>query len=187
MNEKEILKALANILRESGYQVTLDPFQGEAQGDYEKRGSAWADNHITVGTDGACSGNPGPGGWGVAIEWHDDERDYLNGGALGTTNNKMELLAAIKALEYASDCAASITLFTDSQYVMHGITEWITRWKGNGWRTTAKKPVKNKEYWERLDELNAAVDVTWQWVAKEDSNPLVEEAHKLAQEGKMAK
>ena len=115
-------------------------------------------------TDGACSGNPGPGGWGVVMQARDGdavlkERE-LKGGAAETTNNQMELLAAIHALE-ALDRPSQITLVTDSNYVKNGITGWIFGWKKNGWKNAAKKPVKNAELWQRLDAANARHDVTW--------------------------
>ena len=117
---------------------------------------------VDIYTDGACSGNPGPGGWGVLI-LGDGEPQRLCGGEAETTNNRMELMAAIKALEAFPEGTA-ITLYTDSQYVKNGVTTWITGWKRNGWKTAAKKPVKNKDLWEPLDALATARTVTWKWV-----------------------
>jgi ribonuclease HI len=137
-------------------------------------------------TDGACSGNPGPGGWGVLLVARrgDDvvkERE-LNGGEAETTNNRMELLAAIHALE-ALDRASAITVVTDSAYVKNGVTGWIHSWKQNGWRTAAKKPVKNVELWQRLDEAQSRHEVTWEWVKGHAGHPENERADALAREG----
>ncbi len=137
-------------------------------------------------TDGACSGNPGPGGWGaVLIARNGDkvvkERD-LKGGEADTTNNRMELLAAIHALE-ALERPSEITMVTDSTYVKNGVTTWIHNWKKNGWRTAAKKPVKNAELWQRLDEAHARHDVTWEWVKGHAGHPENERADELARAG----
>ncbi len=137
-------------------------------------------------TDGACSGNPGPGGWGVLMQAKDGDtvlktRD-LNGGAAGTTNNKMELMAAIMALE-TLERASKITIVTDSKYVMDGVTKWIFGWKKNGWKTAAKKPVKNVELWQRLDAAQARHQVTWEWVKGHAGHPENERADELAREG----
>ena len=118
-------------------------------------------------TDGACSGNPGPGGWGVVLQAINageivKERE-LSGGAGETTNNQMELMAAISALE-TLDRASTITVVTDSSYVKDGVSTWINGWKRNGWKTAAKKPVKNVELWQRLDAAQARHNVTWEWV-----------------------
>lgn len=137
-------------------------------------------------TDGACSGNPGPGGWGallVAREGDTVLRERpLKGGAPETTNNRMELLAAINALE-ALDRPSAITVVTDSVYVKNGVTQWINGWKRNGWRTSAKKPVKNEDLWRRLDEVQARHDVTWEWVKGHAGHPENERADELAREG----
>jgi ribonuclease HI len=137
-------------------------------------------------TDGACSGNPGPGGWGVLLQARDGdtilkERD-LKGGEAETTNNRMELLAAINALETLGK-ATAITVVTDSAYVKNGVTSWIHGWKRNGWRTAAKKPVKNADLWQRLDEAQARHNVTWQWVKGHAGHPENERADELAREG----
>lgn len=137
-------------------------------------------------TDGACSGNPGPGGWGALMIARDGdavlrERE-LNGGAAETTNNRMELLAAISALE-ALARPSQITIITDSTYVKNGVTGWIHGWKKNGWRTAAKKPVKNEDLWRRLDEAQAQHDVTWEWVKGHAGHPENERADELARAG----
>lgn len=122
---------------------------------------------IIVYTDGGCQGNPGPGGWGCVVI-ADGEARELSGGEAHTTNNKMELTAAIMALTIIRNtqrfAGRPITLYSDSQYVRNGITGWIFNWKKNGWKTAAKKPVLNQELWQQLDELNASLNVAWQWV-----------------------
>ena len=137
-------------------------------------------------TDGACSGNPGPGGWGALLIARNGEtilkERELNGGEPETTNNRMELLAAINALESLSR-PSTITIVTDSQYVKNGVTSWIFGWKRNGWRTSAKKPVKNVERWQRLDEAQARHDVVWEWVKGHAGHPENERADALARAG----
>ncbi|WP_425098097.1 ribonuclease HI [Tropicibacter sp. S64] len=137
-------------------------------------------------TDGACSGNPGPGGWGVLLRAMDGDvvvkERTLNGGDKVTTNNQMELMAAISALESLSR-PSRITVVTDSQYVKNGVTGWIFGWKKNGWKTAAKKPVKNVELWQRLDAAQARHDVTWEWVKGHAGHPENERADELAREG----
>lgn len=137
-------------------------------------------------TDGACSGNPGPGGWGAILIAKDGdtvlkERE-LKGGEAQTTNNRMELLAAIHSLE-ALERPAVVTVVTDSAYVKCGITEWIHGWKRRGWKTAAKKPVKNVELWQRLDEAAARHSVTWEWVKGHAGHPENERADELARAG----
>ena len=137
-------------------------------------------------TDGACSGNPGPGGWGVVLQAKNDvhvlkERE-LCGGAADTTNNRMELTAAIEALE-TLERESAITLVTDSAYVKDGVTKWLWGWKKNGWRTVAKKPVKNAELWQKLDEAQARHQVTWKWVQGHAGHPENERADALARQG----
>jgi ribonuclease HI len=137
-------------------------------------------------TDGACSGNPGPGGWGVLLQAKDGdtvvkERE-LSGGAAQTTNNRMELMAAISALETLGRPAA-VTVVTDSSYVKDGLTKWIHGWKRNGWKTAAKKPVKNEELWKRLDAAQARHQVSWQWVKGHAGHPENERADELARAG----
>ncbi|WP_425409125.1 ribonuclease HI [Hyphococcus sp.] len=135
---------------------------------------------IEIFTDGACLGNPGPGGWGVLILNGDETRE-LSGGESQTTNNRMELMAAIRALE---DTAPDkpITLHTDSQYVKNGITTWIHGWKRNGWKTASKKPVKNRDLWEALDRLIVARKIDWRWVKGHAGHPGNERADMLASE-----
>ena len=137
-------------------------------------------------TDGACSGNPGPGGWGVVLQAINageivKERE-LSGGACETTNNQMELMAAISALEKL-DRASTITVVTDSSYVKDGVSTWIHGWKRNGWKTAAKKPVKNVELWQRLDAAQARHNVTWEWVKGHAGHPENERADALARAG----
>ena len=133
---------------------------------------------ITIYTDGACSGNPGIGGWGVVILVNKDEI-FLNGGDNNTTNNKMELTAAIEALKHFEK-REEITLITDSKYVKDGIQSWIQNWKKNGWKTSAKKPVKNKTLWMELDELITRHNITWEWVKGHNENKYNEKADYLA-------
>ncbi len=137
-------------------------------------------------TDGACSGNPGPGGWGVVLQAMEGDRVVkereLNGGAAETTNNQMELMAAITALETLGR-PSDVTVVTDSKYVMDGLTKWIHGWKRNGWKTAAKKPVKNAELWQRLDAANARHRVRWEWVKGHAGHPQNERADELAREG----
>ena len=137
-------------------------------------------------TDGACSGNPGPGGWGVLLEARQDgvvvKERALSGGEAETTNNRMELMAAIQALEVLERPAA-ITIVTDSAYVKNGVTGWIHGWKKNGWKTAAKKPVKNAELWQRLDAARARHDVTWKWIKGHAGHAENERADELAREG----
>ena len=137
-------------------------------------------DRVTIHTDGACSGNPGPGGWGAILQWGGHTRE-LKGGEAHTTNNRMELMAAIVALE-ALKRPCDVDLHTDSQYLRQGITGWIHGWKRNGWRTADKKPVKNVDLWQRLD---AAVDrhtVHWHWVRGHSGHDLNERADELARE-----
>lgn len=132
-------------------------------------------------TDGACSGNPGPGGWGVVLHYGGVERE-LHGGDLATTNNRMELLAAISALE-ALTRPVPVQLYTDSRYVLDGITKWLPGWQRNGWRTSAKQPVKNVELWQRLVTAMAPHDVSWHWVKGHNGDPGNERADDLARKG----
>ena len=137
-------------------------------------------------TDGACSGNPGPGGWGVVMQAKTGDKvtkqRQLKGGATETTNNRMELMAAISALETLSRRSA-ITIVTDSVYVKDGVTKWIFSWKRNGWKTATKKPVKNEDLWKRLDAAQAQHQVTWQWVKGHAGHPENELADELARAG----
>ncbi|SDK26194.1 ribonuclease HI [Microbulbifer yueqingensis] len=136
---------------------------------------------VTIYTDGACRGNPGPGGWG-ALLIHGDAEKELYGGEPHTTNNRMELLAAIKALA-ALKQRCRVDLHTDSQYLRQGITSWINNWKKNGWKTSAKKPVKNADLWRELDEGIADHDVHWHWVKGHAGHPGNERADQLANRG----
>ena len=141
---------------------------------------------LVAHTDGACSGNPGPGGWGVLLEAKQDgavvKTRELSGGEAETTNNRMELMAAIQALEVL-DRPAAITIVTDSAYVKNGVTGWIHGWKRNGWKTDSKKPVKNAELWQRLDAARARHDVRWEWIKGHAGHPENERADELARAG----
>ena len=135
---------------------------------------------IEVFTDGACLGNPGPGGWGVLLRWRGTERE-LSGGETETTNNRMELKATIMGLN-AVTRAMPIVLHTDSRYVMNGVQDWMPRWKANGWRTTSKKPVANQDLWQMLDEAVSRHHITWYWVKGHSNDPMNDLADKLAKE-----
>jgi ribonuclease HI len=136
---------------------------------------------VLIYTDGACRGNPGPGGWGAILISGQHEREFC-GGDLATTNNRMELMAAIQALE-ALKKPCKVELHTDSQYVMKGITEWVRGWKARGWKTAAKDPVKNEDLWRRLDEARQRHDVDWRWVKGHAGHELNERADELARRG----
>lgn len=136
---------------------------------------------VTIHTDGACSGNPGPGGWGAILQWGEHTRE-LKGGENHTTNNRMELMAAIMALETLKR-ACTVDLHTDSQYLRNGITSWIHTWKRNGWRTSDKKPVKNADLWQRLDAALGHHTINWHWVKGHAGHDLNERADQLAREG----
>ena len=132
-------------------------------------------------TDGACSGNPGPGGWGAVLQFGDHERE-IYGGTADTTNNRMELSAAIEALKALNEpCRVSLT--TDSTYVKDGITQWLANWKRNGWKTAAKKPVKNQDLWQALDHEAARHEIDWFWVKGHSGHPENERADRLANLG----
>ena len=147
----------------------------EAQGDDR------INDRVTIYTDGACSGNPGPGGWGVILQWGDHTKE-LHGGEAHTTNNRMELTAAIMALEVLKR-PVTVDLHTDSQYLRNGFTSWIHGWKRNGWRTADKKPVKNADLWQRLDAAVRRHTVHWHWVRGHAGHDLNERADELAREG----
>ncbi len=136
---------------------------------------------VEIYTDGACRGNPGRGGWGVLLI-AGRHRKTLHGGELDTTNNRMELTAAIRALD-ALKGRRQVRLYTDSKYVMDGITEWLPNWKRRGWTTAAKKPVKNKDLWQALDEAAQQHEIDWVWVKGHDGNPGNEMADALANQG----
>lgn len=136
---------------------------------------------VKIYTDGACKGNPGPGGWGALLAYQGIEKE-LYGGELETTNNRMELMAAIESLA-ALKRPCEVCLYTDSQYVKKGITEWLTGWKAKGWKTANKKPVKNADLWQRLDEQVAKHKITWRWVKGHAGHPGNERADQLANLG----
>ena len=136
---------------------------------------------VVVYTDGACKGNPGPGGWGAWLRWGGHEKELFGGEAL-TTNNRMELTAVIEALS-ALKRPASVAIYTDSQYVKNGIGSWIKNWKARGWRTADNKPVKNIELWQKLDALVAEHQVQWHWVRGHSGDPGNERADQLANRG----
>ncbi len=138
-------------------------------------------DRIDIWTDGACSGNPGPGGWGAVLVWRGQEKE-ISGGEAQTTNNRMELMAAIAALE-ALQRPTQVKLHTDSQYVMKGLTQWIHGWKRNGWMTKSGSEVKNTDLWKRLDALCATYPVEWQWVKGHAGDPMNERADELARSG----
>ncbi|GJM03308.1 MAG: ribonuclease H [Rhodomicrobium sp.] len=137
---------------------------------------------IVIYTDGACSGNPGPGGWGAVLICG-DHRKEINGGEADTTNNRMELIAAIEALNALTKAPSNVALYTDSNYVKGGITGWINNWKRNGWKTANKKPVKNADLWQSLDEATSRHNVSWHWVKGHAGHPENERADELAREG----
>lgn len=136
---------------------------------------------VIIYTDGACKGNPGPGGWGVILAYKGKEKE-LHGGEALTTNNRMELMAAIKALEELSR-PCQVVLNTDSKYVLQGITEWLPNWKKRGWKTAAKKPVKNEDLWRRLDQALIQHKVEWRWVKGHSGDPGNDRADQLANLG----
>jgi ribonuclease HI len=136
---------------------------------------------VVIYTDGACSGNPGPGGWGVVMRWQGKEKE-LYGFDPVTTNNRMELMAAIQALE-ALQRPTTVSLHTDSKYLLDGITKWLPNWQRNGWKTAAKKPVKNEDLWRRLTEAMRPHDVSWVWVKGHAGDPGNERADALARRG----
>ena len=139
------------------------------------------DKRVTLYTDGACKGNPGAGGWGVVLEYG-EHRKELFGGDVGTTNNRMELMAAIAGLS-ALKSRCVVDLYTDSVYVKDGITKWLTKWKSNGWRTAAKKPVANQDLWEQLDQAVSVHKVNWYWVKGHSGDLGNERADELANQG----
>lgn len=139
-------------------------------------------DHVIIHTDGACKGNPGPGGWGAVLQAGGGHEKELWGGEANTTNNRMELMAAIMALE-ALKRPCKVELHTDSKYVMQGITEWMRGWKARGWLTADKKPVKNADLWQRLDAARLRHDMKWRWVKGHAGHELNERADQLANRG----
>ncbi|ONI71013.1 ribonuclease HI [Actinosynnema sp. ALI-1.44] len=137
---------------------------------------------VEIYTDGACSGNPGPGGWGALLRYGRHERELHGGEATPTTNNRMELMAPIMALETLSRPSV-VQLYTDSSYVRNGITQWLPRWKANGWQTSAKQPVKNADLWQRLEAAATPHEVEWHWVKGHAGHPDNERADQLAVRG----
>ncbi len=135
---------------------------------------------VEIFTDGACSGNPGPGGWGAILRWNGHEKE-LSGGESETTNNRMELMAAIAALEALSK-SCTVDLYTDSTYLRDGVQQWLAGWKAKGWKTAGKKPVKNQDLWERIDSLIQTHNVRFHWVKGHAGHPENERADKLAVE-----
>ncbi len=136
---------------------------------------------LTIYTDGACRGNPGPGGWGALLRWNEHEK-ALFGGETPTTNNRMELMAAIMALESLRE-PCEVRLYTDSTYVKQGLTEWLPGWKAKGWRTASRQPVKNKDLWQRLDTAASRHRIDWRWVKGHAGDPGNEAADRLANQG----
>ena len=145
------------------------------------KSSGQGSRRVRIYTDGACSGNPGPGGWG-AVLLYNGQRKEICGGEFETTNNRMELQAAIQALRTLKR-RSTVALFTDSRYVIDGITQWINRWKARGWRTAGKNPVKNVDLWQLLDAQTGEHDVTWHWVKGHDGDRENERADLLARRG----
>jgi ribonuclease HI len=140
---------------------------------------------VEIYTDGACSGNPGPGGWGAVLLYRGHEKELFGGEPAPTTNNRMELMAAIQALESLTR-PATVRLHTDSTYVRNGVTKWLPNWKRNGWKTAAKQPVKNADLWQRLDAATNRHDVEWRWVKGHAGNAGNERADALANRGMSA-
>ncbi|WCT71860.1 ribonuclease HI [Sphingomonas naphthae] len=140
--------------------------------------------HVEIATDGACKGNPGPGGWGAVIRSGAKEKE-ISGGEAATTNNRMELMAAIRALE-ALKRPCRVTLSTDSRYVMDGLTKWIVGWQKNGWKTAARQPVKNADLWQMLLAASAPHRITWEWVKGHAGHPDNERADRLASDAAVA-
>jgi len=136
---------------------------------------------VEIFTDGACSGNPGPGGWGAVLRWRGHEKE-IKGGAAETTNNRMEMMAAIRALESLRR-PAHVRIHTDSTYLRNGITQWIHRWKARGWKTADKKPVKNIDLWQRLEAAMDRHEVEWRWIRGHAGHPENERADQLARDG----
>lgn len=143
-----------------------------------------SDDRVEIWTDGACLGNPGPGGWGVLMRWNGHSKE-ASGGVLDTTNNRMELSAAIEALRLLKK-PCQVKLVTDSKYVRDGITQWLAKWRANGWRTANRKPVKNVDLWQQLDEVVAGHNIEWAWVKGHSGHPENERVDDLAREAAMS-
>lgn len=139
-------------------------------------------NIVEMYTDGACSGNPGPGGWGVLLRSGKHEKE-LNGGEAETTNNRMEMMAVIEGLKVLKKAPSTVKLYTDSKYVMQGVTEWMDGWKAKNWKTAAKKPVKNQDLWQEIDSLISKHNVEFFWVKGHAGHPENERADELARQG----
>lgn len=139
------------------------------------------DNLVVIYTDGACKGNPGPGGWGVYFKFPNEEKE-LFGGDIQTTNNRMELVAVIEAIKFVCQ-TKKIRIFTDSKYVKNGIQEWIVNWEKNGWKTASKKPVANKDLWVQLNKIKSSRQIDWNWVKGHSGDPGNEKADFLANKG----
>lgn len=137
---------------------------------------------VEIYTDGACRGNPGPGGWGAVLRYKGSEK-RLCGGELTTTNNRMELTAVIKALQALKRDNCDVQLYSDSRYVLNGISQWMADWKRRGWKTAAKKPVLNQDLWQALDELSQQHKINWHWVKGHSGHPMNELADQLANQG----
>ncbi len=137
--------------------------------------------HVSIFTDGACRGNPGPGGWGALLRYNDHEKT-LSGADAHTTNNRMEMMAAIEALKSLKE-SCDVELTTDSEYLRKGITEWVVKWKKNGWKSAQKKPVKNQDLWQALDDETQRHTITWHWVKGHSGHPENEQADLLANQG----
>lgn len=134
---------------------------------------------IEIYTDGACSGNPGPGGWGAILRWNGHEKE-ISGGETDTTNNRMEMMAVIRGLEALKEENKKVTLYTDSKYVKQGVEEWLEGWKAKNWKTASKKPVKNQDLWEQIDSLISRFDVEFIWVKGHSGHEFNERVDKLA-------
>lgn len=160
--------------------ISVDRSAGAASGDRKPPGDGAG--VVEIFTDGACKGNPGPGGWGAVLRYGRNEKTICGGEPADTTNNRMELLAAIMALE-ALTRPSTVRLHTDSQYVRNGISRWLARWKKKGWQTSEKKPVKNVDLWQRLDAAVGAHDIEWLWVRGHAGHPGNELADQLANRG----
>ena len=154
---------------------------GQTQASLSVGSEGHMEDRVDIWTDGACSGNPGPGGWGAVLVWRGQERE-ISGGEPETTNNRMELMAAIEALQLLQR-QTGVRLHTDSQYVMKGLTQWIHGWKRNGWMTKSGSEVKNTDLWKRLDALCTTYTVEWRWVKGHSGDPMNERADELARSG----